>query len=66
MWILTRTKDNYQQLQEIRLNRGQPYNQLTITNLYKACKRSDQTDAALQIGYKSRRILIDKPEVGLY
>ena len=45
--ILIRIEDNYQQLQEIRLNRGQPYNQLTITNLYKACKRSDLTDAAL-------------------
>ena len=37
---------------------------LMITNLYKACKRSDLTDAALQTKYKSGWILTNKPEVG--
>ena len=42
----------------------QPYNKLMITNLYKACKMSDLTDAALQTKYKSWRILTNKSKVG--
>ena len=38
---------------------------LMITNLYKACKRSDLTDAALQTKYNSWHILTNKLEVGL-